>query len=120
MRRLVLFAATALLATAAMAGSADAGSDPTTAAGTLPAPGAAGQGDASLLLSIRSLAVSPTQFTAPPAEVERVTAPTGAGATRWPSATTPVGRGVYISVMPACIPGVDEPLWSGPPRTRRR
>jgi hypothetical protein len=30
-----------------------------------------------------------------------------------------VGRGVYISVMPACIPGVDEPFWPGP-RARRR
>ena len=118
MRRWFLWAAMVLVA-ATMGGVASAGSDPTTAAGTLPAPSAAGPSDASLLLSIRSLAVSPTTFTAP-AEVERVTAPTGAGTTRWPSATTPVGRGVYISVMPACIPGVDEPLWPAPHRARRR
>jgi hypothetical protein len=119
MRRLALFAAAALLAATLMGGTAYAGSDPTGAAGTVQPPGTAGQGDAALLLSIRSLAVSPTQFTAP-AEVERVTAPTGAGTTRWPSATTPVGRGVYISVMPVCIPGVDEPAWPAPNRARRR
>jgi hypothetical protein len=118
MQRLALFAAAALLAVTVMGGTAYAGSDPTGAAGTVQPPGTAGQ-DASLLLSIRSLAVSPTHFTAP-AEVERVTAPTGAGTTRWPSATTQVGRGVYISVMPVCIPGVDEPAWPAPHRARRR
>ena len=118
MRRRFLCAAT-MLVTATMAGAVSAGGDPTTAAGTLPPPSAVAPSDASLLMSIRSLAVSPTQFTAP-AEVERVSAPTGAGTTRWPSATTPVGRGVYISVMPACIPGVDEPLWPAPHRARRR
>ena len=59
------------------------------------------------MLSIRALSLGQTAF--PPApEVERVTAPTGAGSTRWP--TGEIAKGVYISVMPACIPGVDEPL----------
>jgi hypothetical protein len=119
MRTRFLFGAAAILVAVTMGGQAYGGGDPTTAAGTLPPPGTAAQNDASLLLSIRSLAVSPTVFS-PPAEVERATAPTGAGTTRWPSAATPVGRGVYISVMPVCIPGVDEPLVPAPHRARRR
>ena len=67
-----------------------------------------------LVLSIRALSVGQTPFAADTGELERVKAPTGAGTSRWPSATTAVGRGVYISVMPACIPGVDEPLLPGP------
>jgi hypothetical protein len=75
-----------------------------------------------LVLSIRALSVGQSPFVET-GEMERVKAPTGAGTSRWPSAATPVGRGVYISVMPACIPGVDEPFWPGTGRggaARRR
>ncbi|HEX2499952.1 MAG TPA: hypothetical protein VHO73_00745 [Methylomirabilota bacterium] len=92
-----------------------AGNDPTTTQGALPAPG---QGDVPLVLSIRALSLGQTQFAPDTGELERVKAPTGAGTSRWPSATTAVGRGVYISVMPACIPGVDEPFLPGPRRRR--
>jgi hypothetical protein len=71
-----------------------------------------------LVLSIRALSLERTRFTTDTGELERVKAPTGAGTSRWPSATTAVGRGVYLSVMPACIPGVDEPLLPGPRRRR--
>jgi hypothetical protein len=106
--------ATVLLAMALLGGVAHAGSDPTTTEGALPAPSAPGPGDLSLVLSIRALAVGPMSFPAS-ADVERIKAPTGAGTTRWP--TGEIAKGVYISVMPACIPGVDEPL--GPPVNRR-
>lgn len=109
----VLFAATLL------GGVAYAGNEPATAPGTIPAPTAPGQGDLPLVLSIRALSLGQAPLVET-GEMERVTAPTGAGTSRWPSATTAVGRGVYISVMPACVPGVDEPLWPGPQRGRRR
>jgi hypothetical protein len=108
-----------LLAVTLLGGVAEAGSDPTTAQGSLPAPSAAGQAELPLVLSIRALSLEQAPLVES-GEMGRVTAPTGAGTSRWPSATTPVGRGVYISVMPACIPGVDEPLWPGPHRGRRR
>jgi len=99
--------ALALLALTLLGGLAHAGSGPTTQEGLLPAPSAAGPGELPLIMSIRALSLGQTLFPAP-AEMERVKAPTGAGTSRWP--TGEVGRGVYISVMPACIPGVDEPL----------
>ena len=52
--------------------------------------------------------------------MERVRASTGAGSSRWPSAVTSVGNGVYLSVMPGCIPGVDEPYWPGGHRSGAR
>jgi hypothetical protein len=108
-----------LLAAMLLGGAAYAGSDPTAAPGTLPAPTAPGQAEVPLVLSIRALSLGQTPLTET-GELERVKAPTGAGTSRWPSSSTQVGRGVYISVMPACIPGVDEPLWPGVPRARRR
>ena len=36
-----------------------------------------------------------------------------------PAGTPTIGRGVYISVTPGCIPGVDEPAWPGAARRRR-
>ena len=112
--------ATAIVAAALVGGVAYAGSDPATTAGALPTPSAPGPDDLSLVLSIRALAVAPVPLTMGTggSEMERVKAPTGAGSTRWP--TGEIAKGVYISVMPACIPGVDEPL--GPTRraTRRR
>jgi hypothetical protein len=106
----------AIVAAVLVGGLAHAGSDPATTAGTLPAPGAPGSDDLSLVLSIRALAVGPMPLTlgSEGSDVERVKAPTGAGSTRWP--TGEIAKGVYISVMPACIPGVDEPL--GPPHRR--
>jgi hypothetical protein len=103
---------------ALVAGPAFAGSAPATAEGTLPAPSAAPTGDLPLVLSIRALSVGPTTFT-DGGDTERIRTSNGAGTSRWPSASTPVGRGVYISVMPTCVPGVDEPLWPGPSRRRR-
>jgi hypothetical protein len=113
--------AVALVTAALGLGAAHAGNDPT-AAGALPTPSAPPSDDLSLLLSIRALA-GPMPLSIDPggtgSDVERVKAPTGAGSDRWP--TGELAKGVYISVMPACIPGVDEPI--GPTRrapARRR
>ena len=114
MRRHWLFGVLAVPAVL-MGGTAYADSDPTAAPRAVAAPGAPGPGELPLVMSIRALSLGQTPFTET-GEMERVKAPTGAGTSRWPSAATPIGRGVYISVMPACIPGVDEPLWPG---TRR-
>jgi hypothetical protein len=46
--------------------------------------------------------------------------PMGSGSTRMPSATTEIGRGVYLTVTPSCIPGVDEPLFPARRPTPRR
>jgi hypothetical protein len=112
----------AAIVTVALAGGvAHGGSDPATTAGALPPPSAPAEDGLSLVLSIRALAVGPVPLSigAPDGttgtEVGRVKAPTGAGSDRWP--TGELAKGVYISVMPACIPGVDEPL--GPPVQRR-
>jgi len=80
-----------------------------------------------LILSIRAHALGLVQESPLPQDtrlpgLERMRAPTGEGTSRMPSATTEVARGVYITVMPACIPGVDEPLLPPPYRApvRRR
>ena len=91
-----------------VSGPGYAGSDPATTQGTLPPPVATPPADAPLVLSIRSLSVTPMTFT-DGGQLERVTAPTGSGTSTWPAAATHIGRGVYISVTPGCIPGVDEP-----------
>jgi hypothetical protein len=99
------------------AGMAYAGGNPTTAAGTLAAPTTPSPAsELPLVLSIRALSVGPTTFSQP-AEVERITAPTGAGTTRWP--TGEIAKGVYLHVNPVCLPGVDEPLIPSA-RPRRR
>jgi len=95
-----------------------AGSDPATNLGTLPPPVSAPSPDTPMVLSIRSLSVSPMTFT-DGGQLERVTAPTGAGTSSWPAASTRIGNGVYLSVSPGCIPGVDEPFAPGPTRRRR-
>jgi len=77
------------------------------------------QPEAPLVLSIRALSVGPTTFT-DTGDFERVRASTGAGTSKWPAASTQVGRGVYISVMPGCIPGVDEPYLPGQRAGHRR
>ena len=65
------------------------------------------------MLSIRALAIGKTPFPESQ-DIDPVKASTGEGTSRWP--TNQVAKGVYISVMPACIPGVDEPLM--PPMRR--
>jgi hypothetical protein len=99
-----------------LGGVAHAGSDPAAVQGTVLAPSAPIQSEVPLVLSIRALSLGQTPFTET-GEMERVRASTGAGTSRWPQATTSIGRGVYLSVMPGCIPGVDEPLR---PSARRR
>jgi hypothetical protein len=111
MRRQWLFV-TVLVAPALLGGAAYAGSDPAAVQGTVPAPSAPIQAEMPLVLSIRALSLGQTPF-AETGEMERVRASTGAGTSRWPAATTSIGRGVYISVMPGCIPGLDEPLRPG-------
>ena len=107
-----------LLTAVLAAGSAYADSPPATSEGTVPAPGTQPEGEVPLALSIRALSLGQPSLT-DTGDMERVRASTGAGTSRWPSASTQVGRGVYISVMPACIPGIDEPLRPATPRRRR-
>jgi hypothetical protein len=104
----------ALLALAGLLGGA-----PAALAQDAPAPGAGG-GTLDLSIRARSLGLVPDPpGTAPSLGLETMTAPTGAGTTRWPSARTEVARGVYISVEPLCLPGAD-PLWPRYPGARRR
>ena len=114
MRRQWLFVAV-LVGLPLLGGAAYAGSDPAAVQGTVPAPSAPIQAELPLVLSIRALSLGQTPF-AETGGMERIRASTGAGTSRWPSNTTQIGRGVYISVMPSCIPGVDEPLWPGSQR----
>lgn len=115
------FSVMSLLSVALLGGAAYAGSDPAAVEGTVPAPSAPTPGALPLVLSIRALSIGETPF-AETGTMERVRASTGAGSSRWPSATTSIGNGVYLSVMPGCIPGVDEPYWPGGhrPGARRR
>jgi hypothetical protein len=121
MRSLAEIRLATIFGVALLGGVAHAGSDPATAAGTVPAPSTPSpESELPLVLSIRALSMGQSAFPMTQ-EVERVKAPTGAGSTRWP--TGEIAKGVYISVMPACIPGVDEPLVPGHRRTapaRRR
>jgi hypothetical protein len=111
-------AAIVALLTGLLAGSAQAGADPARAdAVGPPAPGA--PGGAALLLSIRARALGLTQEAVPDDGLEPMRAPTGEGTTRMPSAaTTELARGVYLTVSPVCLPGVDEPLFPSPARPR--
>ncbi len=58
----------------------------------------------------RALGVLPDSTAGASLGLEPERAPTGAGSLRMPSATTELGRGVYVSVMPSCIPGMDDGL----------
>jgi hypothetical protein len=107
----------ALLPVVLGAGPAHAGNPPATES-TGTAPVVEPQGPVPMALSIRALSLAPPAFT-DTGDLERVRASNGAGTSRWPPASTHVGRGVYISVMPGCIPGVDEPAWPGTSRRRR-
>jgi hypothetical protein len=114
-----------VLATALWGGAAHAGSEPAATPSAPPsasAPNAPAQGDAPLLLSIRAMSISQTPF-GDTGDVDRVKPSNGGGTSRWPSNSTPLARGVYISVSPTCIPGVDEPFFPGasrPSAARRR
>jgi hypothetical protein len=121
MRREWIFLA-ALFAATLWGGAAHAGSDPAPTPSTPPAPNTPAQGELPLALSIRALSLSQPSFT-DTGDLDRVKPSNGSGTSRWPSASTPVARGVYISVSPSCIPGVDEPFFPGAPRSsaaRRR
>ena len=100
----------------ALGGVAYAGSD-------LPSPSrAAPEPVPSLVLSIRARALgleaAPMSEASNLLGLEPVKAPSGAGSSRMPSATTEIARGVYLTVMPSCLPGVDERGLS--PAVRRR
>lgn len=71
------------------------------------------------MLSIRALSLSQTPF-GDTGDMDRIRASNGAGTSRWPSASTPIARGVYITVMPSCIPGVDAPLFPSAQRSSAR
>lgn len=99
------------------------------AAGLLPGAGAAEEParatphpagsavEGRLDLSIRALGSGPESLSrSAPVEIERIRPTLGAGSSRWPSATTEVAPRVHVTVMPACIPGLDEP----PPLPGRR
>jgi hypothetical protein len=114
---------TALFAATLWGGAVHADGDSTPTPSTPPAPNTpAAQGELPLALSIRALSLSQPSFT-DTGDLDRVKPLNGSGTSRWPSASTPVARGVYISVSPLCVPGVDEPFFPGPPRSsaaRRR
>jgi hypothetical protein len=107
-------------------GAHAAGSDPARAEESRAPSEARAPEQATLLLSIRARALGLIQDTAPDDGLEPMRAPTGEGRSQMPSATTEIARGVYLTVMPACLPGVDEPLLPSPygrrtvPPSRRR
>ncbi len=101
--------AASALAGVLLAGPAVLEAGPVGAADQASPPAAAPPSDSSLILSIRARALGVVQD-GPLGEDDRVKAPTGAGSTRMPSSTTEIARGVYLTVMPSCIPGVDEPF----------
>src|SRR5262245_50837137 len=117
MRRLWWIAAAGLVMVGLAAGPAYAGNAPPSE-GAASAPVATPSDEVPMALSIRALSLGQPAFT-DTGDLERVRASNGAGTSRWPPASTHVGRGVYISVMPGCIPGVDEPLLPGNSRRRR-
>lgn len=109
-----------LLLVVTMAGGPSA--DDASPAADASAPGAPPSPVPSLLLSIRVRALGIETAPAPELSsslgLETVKAPTGAGTSRMPSTTTELARGVYLTVMPVCLPGVDEVGF--PPAARRR
>jgi hypothetical protein len=103
------------------AGPASAADEPTTAPPAVaPAPKAPALPSPSLDLSIRARALGlvPEHWSGSAGSLGLETGrpSNGAGTTRMPSATTELARGVYVSVSPSCIPGVDEPMLPAPRR----
>ena len=111
------FLGAAVLGVTVLGGLAHAGNDAAPAPGAGPEPSVS-----SMVLTIRARALG--LETAPIGEpsnslgLEPAKAPTGAGSIRMPSATTEVARGVYLTVMPSCQPGVDDLGLSAPVRRR--
>jgi len=113
---------TVFVAAGLWAGATYADSDPAVPTNAPPAASAPAQGPLPLALSIRALSLSPT-LTGDTGDLDRVKSTNGGGTNHWPSNSTPLARGVYISVSPSCIPGVDEPFFPGaqrPSAARRR
>jgi hypothetical protein len=109
----------AALVTALAGGLAHAGSEPARADQPLQPAAPVAPTGATLLLSIRARTLGLTQEAASedPLGLQRMKAPTGEGRTTMPSTTTEIARGVYLTVQPTCLPGVDEPFL--PPLGRR-
>ena len=98
-------AAGAVLALAALASVAYSGDyASSTREGTVWTPGPR----LDLSIRARALGVTSEPWTESSLGLEPQKAPTGAGSTRMPSATAEIGRGIYIGLMPACVPGVDD------------
>jgi len=86
-----------------------------------PDPTPAASGDLDLSIRSRGLGITVEPPTGTNLGMESARPRTGAGTTRWPSAVTELAPGVYLTVQPACIPGVDEPLFPARrPASRRR
>lgn len=98
-------AAGTVLGLALLAGAAYSGDDASsTREGTVGTPGSR----LDLSIRARALGVTSEPWTGSSLDLEPQKAPTGAGSTRMPSATAEIGRGIYIGLMPACVPGVDD------------
>lgn len=85
-----------------------------------PEPAPAASGGLDLSIRSRGLGITADPPTGTNIGVEPARPRTGAGTTRWPSAVTELAPGVYLTVVPACIPGVDEPLMAPRPLPGRR
>jgi hypothetical protein len=106
-----------LLAATLWGGALYAGSEPAATPSTPPTASAPpAQGELPLVLSIRAMSLNPTTL-GDTGDIDRVKQQNGGGTTRWPSPNTPIARGVYFSMSPSCIPGVDEPFFPGTQRS---
>jgi len=90
------------------------------APGTEPAPllspEVTAPGGLDLSIRARALGIAPEPPGGATLGLEPMKAPTGAGSTRWPRPVTELGKGVYISVDPLCLPGDQIPLRRSPRR----
>jgi hypothetical protein len=94
---------------------------PSALAAGQPDPAPVASGGLDLSIRSRGLGITAEPPTGTNLGVEPARARTGAGVTRWPSAVSELAPGVYLVVEPACIPGVDEPLFPARrPASRRR
>lgn len=108
----------AVLAVGLLAVAAPVPAAPGTEPAPLLPPDAVVPGGLDLSIRARALGVAPEPQGAATLGLEPMRAPTGAGSMRWPQPVTEVGKGVYISVEPVCLPGAD-PFPLRPPRPRR-
>ena len=106
MRSQARLLATALVGVAALTGTAHGGGDePTPVSTAAPAPSPA---PLDLSIRARALGIVSEPLVTPTLDLEARKATTGAGSLRMPSSTVAVGRGVYVGVSPACLPGLDD------------